>query len=795
MRTMISVAIALGGLASGVAQTAYQTPSPAIQKLLDIKKSPDFRVSPSGRHALIFDREALRPLSAFSRPMLRLAGHRVDPENFGSHASVTPGWVTHLSVMDLPGGRVRPLRLTGALNLGAPQWSPSGHAFVMVSRGEKALELWLGDPESGILRKIPGLRLNGVLGENVCWMPDGRSLVVKGMPLQLQPPPEAPKAPKGPRVEEHDASKNIGSPVGTHPDLLKNVYDEALFEYYATSQLYQVDLTNLGVKALGSAALLRDVQASPDGEYLLVSQHKKPFSYQVPSGSFPTQYEIWTSGGRVFKRLFDFPLTEGVPNRGVRKGPRELAWVGTEPATLYWAEALDEGNPRMRVPMRDRLVRLRPPFEGAGSEWLKTEHRFSQILPTERGRFWLEEVEPQSLRTRVWIVDGSRPEQRQLLWEYPALDRYRHPGSPLLRPLSNGQALVRESAGGEIWITGEGASVEGERPFLDLLSLATQKRERLFSGNLQGFEACVALLKDGSFITRRESPRESPNYILNRKGDVAKVLTFNADPAPEWRRIQKRWVRFERADGTASSFTLYLPADYRAGERRPALLWLKSPEGGMAGEGSETPDSAQRFSLPTGASPLHMAQKGYVVLHNVDMPLVGDLETLQESYLEQLIDGARSALEKAVEMGVIDGKRVAIGGNGKAAFWAANLVAHTDLFKCAIAQSGSYNRMANPFGFAGENLTLWEAPEFFARTSPVMRADRFKAPILLLHGEGDEQGDTPPEQAERLYQALRGNNQSVRLVSLPMESHQFRAKENIGHALWEMESWLDRHLR
>lgn len=125
----------------------------------------------------------------------------------------------------------------------------------------------------------------------------------------------------------------------------------------------------------------------------------------------------------------------------------------------------------------------------------------------------------------------------------------------------------------------------------------------------------------------------------------------------------------------------------------------------------------------------------------------------------------------------------------------ANLLAHSDLFRAGIARSGAYNRTLTPFGFQSERRTFWEAPEMYAKVSPFWYADKIKEPILLIHGEADNNQGTFPIQSERMFAAIRGNGGTARLVMLPLEAHGYAAKESTEHTLFEMVQWFDKWVK
>ncbi|MGH7553047.1 MAG: alpha/beta hydrolase family protein, partial [Longimicrobiales bacterium] len=518
-----------------------------------------------------------------------------------------------------------------------------------------------------------------------------------------------------------------------------------------------------------------------------------PYSWLHPVMAFPREVEIWDRGGQLVKTIARLPLSEP-PIDGVRTGPRELEWKPAEPSTLAWAEALDGGDPRRKVPHRDRIVKLAAPFAGEPIEIAKVEHRLRSIQWLERdGGPLVTEFD----RTRRWtrtllLAEGAEP---RVLWSRNQSDRYKDPGTLVQRTLPSGHRAVLQS-GDSVFLTGLGASPEGDRPFLDRLDLKTLKTERVFRSAADKYESVVGLASaNGSrFLVRHESPTEPPNFSLQSPSGRAALTRFT-DRAPQLHRIQKQLVRYERSDGVALSFTLYLPPDYKPGTRLPAVVWAYPREFTDPETAGQVSGSTRRFTRFTGPSHLYLLLAGYAVLDNAAMPVVGDPQTVNNTYIEQIVMNAKAAIDKASDMGVIDRDRAGVGGHSYGAFMTANLLAHSDLFRAGIARSGAHNRTLTPFGFQSERRTLWEAPELYIKMSPLMVANKINEPLLMIHGEADNNSGTFPIQSERMYQAVRGNGGTARLVMLPHEAHGYAARESIEHVLAEMIEWCDRWVK
>ncbi|MEN9575151.1 MAG: hypothetical protein RL514_3006 [Verrucomicrobiota bacterium] len=783
-----------GVLAPAVAGAAdaYQKAPAPIGELLSTPAAPSVHFNPQRDAMIVYRAERHPPIADLAEPVLRLAGLRINPLNNGPHRAAR---CVELTLHPLPEGKERPITIPTGARITPPAWSPDGKQFAFLRYGSKEVELWVGDAKRGSPRRLRG-GINAALGEPFHWMPDSQTLLCQTIPANRPKPPVEARVPAGPVAQETTGKV---APARTFQDLLDSPYHEELFDYHATSQLALVNAKNGDTKPIGPPAIYSSIDHSPNGQLLLVARIQRPYSYQLPAAMFPRAVEVIGLDGKVVFPLAHLPLAEEIPIGGVRPGPRGYQWRPTHPATLVWVEALDGGDSRKKVPHRDRIRMLDAPFTEPPVELEQTEHRFQALTWTERPDVALVREHQASRRwNRTWLINPNAPaEPSRLLWDVSAQDRYGDPGTPMLRPLTNGFRVARVHEG-SLYLIGAGATPDGERPFLDTFNLVSLRTERLYQTDEGGHESVVALLKpDASqFITRRESPTRPANYFIRTLADGArKPLTDFPDLMPQLRGIRKQLVTYQRADGVPLSFTLYLPADYQPGQRLPTILWAYPREFSDTDTAGQVTTSANRYTTFTGASHLFLVTQGYAVLDNATMPVIGDSKKANDTFLEQVITSAKAAVDKAVEMGIADPHRLGVGGHSYGAFMVANLMAHTDIFRAGVARSGAYNRTLTPFGFQNERRTLWEAPEIYSRMSPFMFAHRINEPLLLIHGEADNNPGTFPMQSERLYQAVKGNGGTARLVLLPHESHGYEARESVEHVLWETLQWFDKHVK
>jgi dipeptidyl aminopeptidase/acylaminoacyl peptidase len=521
---------------------------------------------------------------------------------------------------------------------------------------------------------------------------------------------------------------------------------------------------------------------------------KRPFSYLVTAGQFPRDVELWDKAGKLVKKLADVPTADTFPRNGVFPGPRGFRWHPLDSATILYTEALDKGDPANKVAHRDRILALKAPFTGQPAELLQTEWRAGGMQFTEKGAAFVNEADRETRTRRTWLYPGGFGSAPVKLWELRQQDRYADPGSPVSRP-STGKVI---QAGDAIYLSGAGASPKGDRPFLDRFNLKTLKAERIWQCDDTSYESFVALLDDnaGRIITSRQTRTEPPNYFIrDTAARTAKAVTSFQDPHPQLSAVSKQFVTYQRKDGVQLNGTIYLPAGYKPGTRYPMFIWAYPAEFTSADMAGQVSGNENRFTSVSGASHLLLLTQGYVVFDNPTMPIIGPGETANDTYVEQLVASAGAAIDKAVEMGLADRDRVGVGGHSYGAFMTANLLANSRLFRAGIARSGAYNRTLTPFGFQNETRNFWEVPEVYSRMSPFFKADKVKDPILLIHGEMDDNSGTFPIQSERFYMALKGFGATVRYVTLPYEAHGYSAAESNKHVITEMLNWLDKYVK
>jgi dipeptidyl aminopeptidase/acylaminoacyl peptidase len=768
------------------AASGYLLPPKAIVVILDAPPPPTVELSPSRDVVALLDRASMPTIAQLSQPMHRVAGVRINPRTNGPHRPQLSRAITLKAIAD---GRERPVTVPPNPMLSWIGFSPDGKRFAFTQQRDNGIELWIGDSATGQAKSITPAQLNASLGTPCEWVGDGASMLCEFVAPSRGAAPTL-GVPNGPNIQEHRGGT---APVRTYQDLLTSAYDEALFDYYATSQLAFVDAATGQRTAVGGPAVFVTAAPSPDGQFILVRRATRPYSWLVPYQNFAASIEVWNRQGAAVKPIAQLPVADNVPNGGVMPGPRNFQWQPLAPATVVWAEALDNGDPKTKVPHRDKVVAMSAPFTAAPSEIARTEYRVGNVSWTDGGAVLLTENDRTRRWTRTWVIDRPGAEPRKL-WDRSQEDSYGNPGTPQRHDRASGVSTIQQNAN-SIFLAGTGAAPEGARPFVDRLDLTTLKSERLFQTTGRSYETVIGVLSDdgSKILTRHETRTDPPNvYVRDLKAGTRVALTSYADPAPQLKGIQKQLVTYKRNDGVELSATIITPPGWTPAQGPlPTLLWAYPREFTDPANAGQVTGSADRYTSIGGASHLLFLTQGYAIIDDPMMPIVGPGETANDTYIQQLVASAQAAVDRAVSLGVTDANRVVVGGHSYGGFMTANLLAHSDIFRAGLARSGAYNRTLTPFGFQNEQRTFWEVPQIYAAMSPFNYAHKINEPILLIHGEADDNSGTFPIQSERLYMALKGHGATVRYVTLPNEAHGYVARESVLHTVAEMLNWAN----
>ena len=791
---MLSVAAA-----SGQENLGYQVPPQEILELADAPLAPSVLMDDDKKFMILLYRNTYKTIEELSQEELRLGGLRIDPKtNIGSRTTFYNN--VKVRKMDSEDGAAEVVGLPDNPRLAYFSWSPDQKKIAVTNTTAEGVAVWVLDLGSKTVTKVTESRVNANMGSPMSWFKDSESLLVNMISSDRQALIDTKTTvPSGPTISVNEGKEAQNR---TYQDLLKNRNDEFNFEQLAKSELVKVSLNGENELWMKSD-MYSDVSFSPDGDYVLVTTIEKPFSYLVPYRRFPSATAVYDKSGALVSTVVEVPLIEDLPKgfMSTRTGRRDGSWRRDKPATLVYAEALDGGDPENEVPFRDEVFELEAPFNGTPRSMMKTINRFSGVTWGTSNLAIASDYWWNTRNTKSYVFDPSdNTKEPVILFDRNYQDQYSNPGSFVTQRNELGSYVLAMN-GNKAYLLGAGYTEEGQFPFLDEMDLSTQKTRRLYrSEYTDKLESLLDYdIKGNNLMVRIESSSEYPNYYLRdvKKNKLEQLTSFN-NPFKSIQDVHKEVISYTREDGIELSGTLYLPVGYDvdSGEKLPMILWAYPREfkdKSSAGQNTQNPNE---FTYPYWGSPIYWVTRGYAVLDDAAFPIIGEGdEEPNDTFRKQLVANAKAAIDAVDEKGYIDRERVAVGGHSYGAFMVANLLSHSDLFAAGIARSGAYNRTLTPFGFQSEERSYWEAPEVYYTMSPFMHADKMKTPLLLVHGEADNNSGTYPLQSERYFNALKGLGATARLVMFPKESHGYRAKETILHLLWEQDQWLEKYVK
>ncbi|MCA6421829.1 MAG: prolyl oligopeptidase family serine peptidase [Flavobacterium sp.] len=777
----------------------YQKPSAEILALADYERAPSVSMDTKKEYMLLSYRNTYKSLNDLNQEDMRLGGLRINPI---TNISSTVTYINNLKIRKISDANEKQVTgLPSNARLTNISWSPDETKIAFTNTTNTGVELWYIDVASASAKKITTDNLNANLGSPYNWMKDNQTLLVKVLPKNRQALiNEKKELPKGPTVSVSDGSKSQNR---TYQDLLKNKNDEANFDALVTSELYKISLSGT-LELFKSAAIYAGESISPDGNYVMLTTIQKPYSYIVPLSRFPQKSIVYDVSGKEIKVVNEVPLTEIMPKgfSSVRKGKRSMSWRADKPSSLVYVEALDEGDQAKKVDYRDEIFQWNAPFNTAATSMMKTQQRFDGILWGNDTFAIVYDSWYDTRNTKTYLVNPSSPNVTpKVISDRNSQDIYSDPGNFETKKNEFG-AYVIATENNNAYLIGDGNTKDGQFPFIDEFNLKTLKTKRLYTSNTKDKKEDLLSIEDykkGTVLVMIQSKNDYPNYYFRniKSGKLSPITSFK-NPFESIKNVYKEVIKYKRKDGVDLSGTLYLPAGYdkTKKEKLPLLIWAYPAEFKDKNSAGQNDKNPNEFTFPNYGSFVYWVTKGYAVLDDASFPIIGEGTTEpNDTFISQLVDDAEAAINAVDNLGYINRKKVAVGGHSYGAFMTANLLTHTNLFACGIARSGAYNRTLTPFGFQSEQRNYWDVPAIYNEMSPFMNADKMKTPLLLVHGDADNNPGTFTLQSERYFQALKNLGAPVRLVLLPKESHGYAAKENILHLLWEEDQFLEKYLK
>ena len=783
----------------GQENLSYQKPSSEILALADYERAPSVSMDSKKEYMLLSYRNTYKTLDDLNQEEMRLGGLRINPV---TNISSTVTYINNLKIRKITAkdetqvaGLPQNARLTNV------SWSPDEKKIAFTNTTNSGVELWIIDVATATAKKITSDNLNANLGSPYNWMNDNQTLLVKVLPKNRPALINEKKdLPKGPTVSVSDGSKSQNR---TYQDLLKNKNDEANFDALVTSELYKVTISGTST-LFKTADIYAGESFSPDGNYLMLTTIQKPYSYIVPLSRFPQKSIVYDLNGKEIKQVNEVPLTEIMPKgfSSVRKGKRSMSWRSDKPSTLVYVETLDEGDQAKKVDYRDEVFQWNAPFNSAPTSMMKTQQRFGGISWGNDTFAIAYDSWYDTRNTKTYLLNPSNPnETPKVISDRNSQDIYSDPGNFETKKNEFGRYVIA-TENGNAYLIGDGHTKEGQFPFIDELNLKTLKTKRLYTSKIKDKKEDLMSIEDykkGDVLVMIQSKNDYPNYYFRniKSGKLTPITAFK-NPFESIKNVYKEVIKYKRKDGVDLSGTLYLPAGYdrTKKEKLPLLIWAYPAEFKDKNSAGQNDKNPNEFTFPNYGSFVYWVTKGYAVLDDASFPIIGEGTTEpNDTFITQLVDDAEAAINAVDNLGYINRKKVAVGGHSYGAFMTANLLTHSNLFACGIARSGAYNRTLTPFGFQSEQRNYWDVPAIYNGISPFMNADKMKTPLLLVHGEADNNPGTFTLQTERYFQALKNLGAPTRMVILPKESHGYAAKENIFHLLWEQDQFLEKYLK
>lgn len=780
----------------------YQKPSQEILQLAEFERAPSIFIDSKMDYMLLSYRSTYKTLDDLNVEEMRLGGLRID---VNTNISSTLTYINNLKVRkvkDKTEIQVKGLPVNPRIS--NVTVSPDQTKIAFTNTIATGVELWVLDFKTATAKKLTEGNLNANLGNPITWLKDNQQLLVKIIPANRPALVDTKKnLPTGPIVSVSE--EGVVSQNRTYQDLLKNKTDEANFETLVTSELYLIDLQG-NKKSFKEAAMYASESMSPDGTYLMLTTLEKPFSYLVPLNRFPMKTAVYAMDGTLVKEVNQVALNEIMPKgfMAVREGKRSMQWRADQPATLSYVEALDGGDPAKEIEYRDEVFTWEAPFTAAPKSIVKLTQRYAGITWGTDQIALIADQWYDTRNFRQFLINPSIFNDQPIkIEDRNEQDVYSDPGTFETKRNEYGRYTLAID-NNKMYLIGEGYTPKGQFPFIDEFDIATLKTKRLYQSSYTTKKESIQSIEDikkGLVLVSIQSPTEYPNYYfrnIKKKNDIKPITTFQ-NPFESLNGVHKEVITYKRADGLELSGTLYLPANYdrkNKTEKLPLLIWAYPTEYKDKNSAGQVTSNSSEFTFPYYGSFVYWVTKGYAVLDDAAFPIVGEgTEEPNDTYIEQLVANGKAAIDAVDALGYIDRTKVGVGGHSYGAFMTANLLTHSDLFAVGIARSGAYNRTLTPFGFQTEQRNYWEVPQVYNTMSPFMNADKMKTPMLLVHGEADNNPGTFTLQTERYFQALKGLGAPVRMVILPKESHGYVAKENILHLLWEQDQFLEKYLK
>jgi dipeptidyl aminopeptidase/acylaminoacyl peptidase len=779
------------------------------------KNSRPSSFSHDAGHYLDLGREGMPVLADLAKAHANLAG--LDVDTVANRArTLTVRSSTRLRVVPAKGGEAISVAVPKDCKVSDARWSPDGATVAYFLHRPDRTEIWALDVKRKGSRRVTDRPVLATLNADFAWL-DARTLVLTLIPSKRPQNAEFSAAASAPRVGVTE-----GKPyrLRTYASLLGGVDDATRFEYFTTGQLAAVGLDGK-VSEIGTPQMVRSVNPSPDGKYLRVSVVERPFSYLFPYSSFGQREFILDRTGKELVQLSKRALSTGAVGEGNNDPRRNLEWRPDGKGLSYIRSG--GGGRGAEGGRGERIVLWKAPFGNDDIETVwSSEERISSVRYSADGALLFVQVGGSApgggtqaggrgrgaqgggaaSASKLLLVRPGGGEPVTLTTRSGNDEEEDGPGSLDTFTTPGGVTAARISSDGNFaYLRGttrpEDPTKKAPRPWLDRVSLADGKRERVWESKEELYETADVLDSDlRSVLVTRQSAKDVPNSFLVDLTTKAELrLTDNRDYLPDLTQARRERIQITRNDGIKFWATVTYPRWYTFG-KLPAFFWFYPCEYTDQAAYDRTLRSINinDFREVSASNKAILIRRGYLLVEP-DCPIVGPAEAKNDLYIPQLRNNLAATLDELDRRGIIDRHRLGLGGHSYGAFSTVNAMVHTPFFKAGIAGDGNYNRLLTPFGFQSDQRQLWNARETYLNVSPILYADQITGALLMYHGVEDQNMGTAPINSERMFATLQALGKPAALYMYPYEDHGQIAQETVLDQWARWVAWLDKYLK
>ena len=797
---------------------SYLTPPEAISEEIlapsHLNVTMD-EMSPDGEYFINRKRTGITPLSQFAKPHYNIAGLQIDKRANRTRSLTTQRATNGLELVNSRNGERRELNVPDNLTISNPEWSPDGSKIAWLGHSDDATHIYVTDVQSGNSRQITRRPLLATLNSSFEWTSDSRSIFAVLIPERRGAEPVRPETPTELIVRSTSEGDNR---LRTYQSLLEDKFEGELLEYYITGQLAKIDTQNRRARNIGSPAMIRNVDAAPSGNHIIVQTIQKPFSYIVPVSRFGWTEEIWDLDGEPLVALRTSEANEGDSDEEYFEdnGRRNIQWRPDGEGLSLLVKPVEEDDEEVEVEEKpeedeeseeskiaDRIVQWTPPFgEQDQNVIYESESEMQSVAYSSDGDI-LFISERNGGSEELFAVYAADTTATYPIYKYDTDDFYDNPGNLSYHRSSTGEWAVRLSEDeSNVFLSGteyfEDVEANAPRPFIDRVEIQSGESERIFQSSEEYYESVESILTANSdqIIIERESSDEYPNYwFVDLTSNDRTQLTENQDYNEALAQAPRDRFKVTRPDGIEFWMEVVMPPEWD-GEPLPGFIWHYPREYDDQEDYNESIRRHNKNSYPrigTRTADI-MAKAGYAVL-KPDWPIVGDRGTANDNFVWSIVQNSTAVIDSSEAKGYVDRHRMAIGGHSYGAFGASNAMIHTSFFKAGIAGSGNYNRTLTPLGFQRERSDIWRGMDRYMQMSPIFWADRLDGALLMYHGEEDQNVGTWPTNSRRMFHALNGIGKTAALYRYPHEAHGPAAEETLLDMWTRWVDWLDVHVK